>query len=560
MADKFFDIDLKTLDPGQRSALVTKTLYQGHTTSQWWKTQQKGLAAGVMRHVRQGMQDGQSNAQMAKAIQAGTFAQHRSHANALAATATNAVGTHARLATFKENKDVIKGYQQVSTLDSHTSDICIAYSGMSWTLDGKPLTPETTLPFNGGPPRHFNCRSTLAPVLKSFEELGLPEMNFPPMTRASLDGQIPGNITFDKWLRTKTQAFQIELLGRARAKLWAQNKITLNQLVDMRGNPLTVDELVVLSKKRKRTPATPAAAETQVSFAKPGQPRPVTSDIEKSFKDADPILLKAIEKLPPLREVNISRYQNQGAFYDRTDANGWGAISMWDRQGPRARGRDYQQVFAHEFGHYMDDHLGRAAETRAGYGYISSTLDKLRTSDGRALSNKNQTSGSRGVSEALRKERGHSAPVRVTQAGREAHAREAGLDYKQLRKDLEKAGDPNIDETIGVIVDSVLAKDAGGLVNGALDIMQGKAQTTASRALWIHTADFFGAMTKNRIGFGHTKSYYGSGRNLMSTTNTEMFANYVGMRALFPGMTDVLRKLAPKWTAGADKIIEEASK
>ena len=265
MPDKFLNISLSTISPAQMRAAVSDTLVNGATTSQWWRRQRDSFVRGVMDDVREGVRNGQSNAEMARTLRSRSFARHRSHANALAATATSAISNRARTDTFLENDDVIKGVQQVSTLDNKTSDVCIAYSGMAWSLpDYEPMTSETTLPFNGGPPRHFNCRSTLVPVLKSFEELGLPPTQFPEGTRASLDGQVPGNITFDAFLKGKTKTFQDQLLGPARAKLWRAGKITLNQLVDMRGNPLTIDELLALSKKRKRKPP-PAPAPAPVA-------------------------------------------------------------------------------------------------------------------------------------------------------------------------------------------------------------------------------------------------------------------------------------------------------
>lgn len=252
MPDKFLGIDMNNTSRATQRAAVSSTLIQGHTTSQWWRNQRNTFVAGVMAQVRQGLNDGLSNADMARNLQRSVYPAHRSRANALVATATNAVSNRARIDTFTANTDVIKGMQQVSTLDNKTSDICIAYSGMAWRMDAGHTPIGGARPFNGGPPRHFNCRSTLVPVLKSFAELGLPPVRFPAGTRASIDGQLPGEITFHQFLKGKSKTFQNDLLGPARAKLWRSGAITLNQLVDMRGNPLTVEELMQLSKVRKR--------------------------------------------------------------------------------------------------------------------------------------------------------------------------------------------------------------------------------------------------------------------------------------------------------------------
>jgi hypothetical protein len=167
----------------------------------------------------------------------------KAKAGALAATAQSAVTNEAALATFQANNDVIKAVSQLSTLDNRTSDICIAYSGQTWNVNTLQPIPPSRLPFNTGPPRHFNCRSRLRPVTMSFEELGIDAAEIPASTRASMDGQVPSDITFDQFLKKKSSKFQNDLLGQKRAQLWRDDQITLTQLVDMRGNPLTIAQL-----------------------------------------------------------------------------------------------------------------------------------------------------------------------------------------------------------------------------------------------------------------------------------------------------------------------------
>jgi hypothetical protein len=190
---------------------------------------------------------GETNQQIIKRIVGspsvpGIMDTARANAASLVQTSVQTVANDARLATFKENSDLIKGVKQISTLDSHTSLICIAYSGGEWDLDGNPIN-GTTLPFNGGPPRHFNCRSVLVPITKTFRELGIPIDEPQPTTRASTDGPVSAKTTFDDFLKRKGQAFQDEVLGKGRADLWRTGKMTLSQLVNGEGNPLTLEEL-----------------------------------------------------------------------------------------------------------------------------------------------------------------------------------------------------------------------------------------------------------------------------------------------------------------------------
>lgn len=172
----------------------------------------------------------------------GVLEVSRRNAAALVQTSIQTVANVARLEAFAQNADIVKGVKQISTLDSHTTDICIAYSGMAWNLEGKPIQGNK-LAFNNGPPRHWNCRSILIPITKTFKELGIDTPELKKSTRASTDGQIDAGTTFDSFLKRKGEAFQNEILGPGRAKLWRDKKITLQQLLDLQGNPLSLSEL-----------------------------------------------------------------------------------------------------------------------------------------------------------------------------------------------------------------------------------------------------------------------------------------------------------------------------
>jgi len=168
----------------------------------------------------------------------------RAAVRALVQTSVQTAANNARLAVFKRNADVLEGVQQISTLDTHTTEICIAYDHMSWDLDGNPIN-GTTLPFNGGPPRHWNCRSVLIPLTKSWEDLGAEDMKdqMPEGTRASMDGQVSEKLTYEDWLRGKSESEQDKVLGAGKAALWRAGKINATQLLDQSGRPLTLEQL-----------------------------------------------------------------------------------------------------------------------------------------------------------------------------------------------------------------------------------------------------------------------------------------------------------------------------
>jgi len=239
-----------SLDAGLPSAafveaLAGNALIEGAKTSSWWGKQSSDVAFKFANTVRQGLIQGETTEQIVRRVtgtaeQAGVMDVARSNARSLVQSSIQQVANDARLVTFKRNSDVIKGVRQISTLDSHTTEICIAYDGQEWDLDGEPIG-DTELPFSGGPPRHWGCRSVLVPITKTFKELGINVPEFAAGDRATALG--PQKMTMQQWLESRTPEQLAEQLGRGRAELFSEGKITLQQLVDMRGNPLTLAEL-----------------------------------------------------------------------------------------------------------------------------------------------------------------------------------------------------------------------------------------------------------------------------------------------------------------------------
>ena len=223
------------------ATLASDMLIQGAPSAAWWDKQAADTVFKFSAAVRQGLAAGETNQQIISRVM-GEMEVAKRNAAALVQTSVQTVANEARLATFRANSDILNGVRQLSVLDGHTSATCVAYSGAEWDLSGKPIN-GTRLPFNGGPPRHFNCRSALVGITKTFRELGI-DIDEPAIgTRASADGQIRADTTFAEFLDRKGKAFQDEVLGPGRAELWRKKVITLNQLLDQRGNPLTLEEL-----------------------------------------------------------------------------------------------------------------------------------------------------------------------------------------------------------------------------------------------------------------------------------------------------------------------------
>lgn len=251
--------------------LIDNTLIQGAPSAQWWANQAADVTRRFQLEVSQGLAMAETNDQIITRIRGravswkmvdgkrvytyagGVMQIARHHAASQVATSVQTVANAARFETFKENEDVIKGYRQVSTLDSHTTLVCVAYSGAEWKNDAaRTPIPPTTLPFlnptgsPSGTPRHWSCRSILAPITKTFRELGIDLPEPPETTRAATGGPISAKMSFDDFLQMKeksSKGFTDDLLGDGRAELWRKGDIRLDQLLDQTGRPLSLEEL-----------------------------------------------------------------------------------------------------------------------------------------------------------------------------------------------------------------------------------------------------------------------------------------------------------------------------
>ena len=237
---------------GQLVAIVDGVLIQGAPVSDWLSRQAGDTLQKFTDAMRLGIAEGETNASLIRRIRGGMqggepvqgFMQvSRRNAESLVRSATQAVSQKSRQSLYEANQDLVKALQWVSTIDLRTTIECATRDGLTYTVEGhEPI--DHTLPWGGGPGNlHFGCRSTSVPVLKSFREIGIDIDEVPLSTRASMDGQIAEDTTFEGWLSRQSKERQDANLGAGRAKLWRDGEISFRDLVDGNGRPLTLEEL-----------------------------------------------------------------------------------------------------------------------------------------------------------------------------------------------------------------------------------------------------------------------------------------------------------------------------
>lgn len=227
--------------------IARNVLIEGGPLVDWWKRQTQDIQFKLSGAIREGVLLNETNDQIISKVigrgnEPGILPQARNRAAALVQTAVHQVNNDARNMVYERNDDIIKALVHLSTLDSHTSIICVGRSGLKWSNDKNHTPIGHTVPFQV-PPLHFNCRSVMVPETLTFREMGL-DMPEPEIgERASSLGPLDANTTMDQYLNRVSESQQDEMLGKGRADLWRRGKITLSQLLDGRGRELTLQQL-----------------------------------------------------------------------------------------------------------------------------------------------------------------------------------------------------------------------------------------------------------------------------------------------------------------------------
>ncbi|MGY9001594.1 MAG: minor capsid protein [Rhodospirillales bacterium] len=186
----------------------------------------------VVQMVRDGVTLGQTSQEISANVKNLTQLQKRQAAT-LARTVTNYVSIQAREVFMRENKKIIDRYRWIATLDGRTSLICAGRDQQIYKDTND--SPK--------PPAHFNCRSTITPMVKEEFDLGLNVVGKRAAVNDKGTTRVSGDTAYGSWLRRQSKAFQVEVLGVARAKLFRDGKISIGRFVDAQGKTLTLAEL-----------------------------------------------------------------------------------------------------------------------------------------------------------------------------------------------------------------------------------------------------------------------------------------------------------------------------
>lgn len=201
----------------------------------------------MINEIRNGVLVGATNQQMISNIKPLFNSMVANNLDSLVKTSVSTVVNDVRMATYKDNEDIFKGYQHHATLDSRTRLEHALRDGATWDLNYKGTNDKGKKFVFKNTPLGWRCRCIILPITKSYKELGLDIGEIPEGTRSSMNGQVPESTTFTKWFDKLDSKSQEQYLGKGRYELYQSGKINFSDLVNQRGRVLSIKELEALA-------------------------------------------------------------------------------------------------------------------------------------------------------------------------------------------------------------------------------------------------------------------------------------------------------------------------
>jgi len=246
------DVRIVGVAANQVYAAAIARPFQGRLLKEWGKSLETTRMIRIRDEIRMGYIENQTVSQIVKRIR-GTKANNytdgvieidRRHAESVVRTAIAHTANYSKEQMLKANSDLIKAIVWVSTLDNRTTAYCRIRDGLKYEAAAPHKPIGHNVPFFNGPPGHWGCRSTTTFVTKSWKELSGANIDeFLPSVRASMDGQVPAEMTYSQWFAKQSAARQDEILGPTRGKLYRDGGLELEGFSNLKGNLFTLDQL-----------------------------------------------------------------------------------------------------------------------------------------------------------------------------------------------------------------------------------------------------------------------------------------------------------------------------
>lgn len=231
----------KSIAPNMARAITETSPMSGRHLKTWADRFSTDTQDKIEEAIRDGLKNSKTSDQIVRDI-VGTrkgkyldgrvVGERRRSMEALVRTAVNHIHNVAAQMSYAENADVVDGWKYLATLDFRTTKFCASHDQKKYKVGQGPI-----------PPNHVRCRSICQPTTITMRDLGIEVDEGTPLSRASMDGPVGGDVTYDRWLRGRSVAEQDGYLGLAKAKAFRSGKLSMDDLVANDGRTLTLDQL-----------------------------------------------------------------------------------------------------------------------------------------------------------------------------------------------------------------------------------------------------------------------------------------------------------------------------
>ncbi|MDB5490351.1 MAG: phage head morphosis, family domain protein [Micavibrio sp.] len=224
-------VDFTKPSLSQLRAVTTAQPFQGRLLKEWFEDLGQADGKRVKTAIQLGIVEGRTTDQIirqirgtrAKGYSDGILEASRRDVDSVVRTAIAHTADRSTTELMLANADIVKGEQWISTLDGRTTPTCQALDKKIFKVGKGPACPA-----------HFRCRSRKIPYLGPTTTKG---------TRASANGQVPGDLNYNDWLKMQPPTVQEDILGVSKAKLFREGGMKVDQFVDARGNQYSLEQL-----------------------------------------------------------------------------------------------------------------------------------------------------------------------------------------------------------------------------------------------------------------------------------------------------------------------------
>lgn len=274
------EVSFAAVSSDQLRAIVSSRPFQGRLLRDWFNNLERADQGRLRQALQLGMTQGEPTDDIVRRIVGtrrnnyadGILSISRRDAQAITRTAVNHVSNTARGYVWEANDDIITARIWVSTLDGRTSAVCRARDGKGRpTKEGGSLPEgvERLVPRDATPPAHINCRSTMVAYIDGVGLVGNRPTVTDTRTREKREvdfrriareqgrsikdvrrdwaernvGTVPASTDYQTFMGRQSAAFQDEVLGRTKGRLFREGGLKLDHFVDRAGNELNLAQL-----------------------------------------------------------------------------------------------------------------------------------------------------------------------------------------------------------------------------------------------------------------------------------------------------------------------------